>query len=145
MAEEASNEHTPPAFSFTDEASPSTKRYNTQSTSSHLGAYTTTGIHHTGIHTAMQNHNSISDDAWRYQWNNQHRPITDRTYNVDDFQRLPVLANGTRNTTQLMAHPASPGTKKTLKTEAPDSHCWSAAAEFYCNQRKETGRVVWYL
>ncbi|XP_065292999.1 uncharacterized protein [Dermacentor albipictus] len=26
---------------------------------------------------------SISDDAWRYHWNTQPRPITDRTYSVD--------------------------------------------------------------
>ncbi|XP_054920445.2 uncharacterized protein [Dermacentor andersoni] len=66
MAEEASNEYTPPAFSFTDEAAPSTSHGNTQGVSSDLGAYTT-----------------ISHDAWRYQWNTQHRPITDGTYNVD--------------------------------------------------------------
>ncbi|XP_054920600.1 uncharacterized protein [Dermacentor andersoni] len=66
MAEEASNEYTPPAFNFTDEASPSTSRDNTQGASSALGAYPT-----------------ISDDAWPFQWNTQHRPTTDGTYNLD--------------------------------------------------------------
>ncbi|XP_054920650.2 uncharacterized protein [Dermacentor andersoni] len=66
MAEEKSNEYTPPAFSFTDEASPSTSRDNTQGASPALGAYPT-----------------IFDDAWPYQWNMQPRPVTDGTYNLD--------------------------------------------------------------
>ncbi|XP_070382074.1 uncharacterized protein [Dermacentor albipictus] len=64
MAEETSNEYTPRAFSFTDEAS--TSRDNIQGASPALGAYPT-----------------ISYDARRYQWNTQHRPLTDETYTTD--------------------------------------------------------------
>ncbi|XP_065293020.1 uncharacterized protein [Dermacentor albipictus] len=66
MAEERVNEHTPPVFSFTDEETLSANRENTRGASSSLGTYPT-----------------ISDDAWRYHWNTQPRPITDRTYSVD--------------------------------------------------------------
>ncbi|XP_072141370.1 uncharacterized protein [Dermacentor andersoni] len=66
MAEEASNEYTPPAFNFTDETTPSTSRENTQGASSALGAYPT-----------------ISDDDCPFQWNTQPRPTTDGTYNLD--------------------------------------------------------------
>nr|XP_054920447.1 uncharacterized protein LOC129381533 isoform X2 [Dermacentor andersoni] len=63
MAYERSNEYTPPVFSFTDEATPIASRYNQGASSD---AYPT-----------------VSDDVWHYQWNTQHRPITDGTYNVD--------------------------------------------------------------
>ncbi|XP_072141874.1 uncharacterized protein [Dermacentor andersoni] len=41
MADERSNEYTPPVFSFTDEATISSSRENTQGASSSLSAYTT--------------------------------------------------------------------------------------------------------
>ncbi|XP_072141308.1 uncharacterized protein [Dermacentor andersoni] len=63
MAYERSNEYTPPVFSLTDEAAPIASSYNQGASS---GAYPT-----------------ISDDVWHYQWNTQHRPIIDGTYNVD--------------------------------------------------------------
>ncbi|XP_072141434.1 uncharacterized protein [Dermacentor andersoni] len=66
MAEKRSNVYTPPVFSFTDEATPSARRDDTQDVSSTLRAYTTT-----------------SEDAWPYQWITQQQPIMDGTKNVD--------------------------------------------------------------
>ncbi|XP_072141433.1 uncharacterized protein [Dermacentor andersoni] len=150
MAEKRSNVYTPPVFSFTDEATPSARRDDTQDVSSTLRAYTTT-----------------SEDAWPYQWITQQQPIMDGTKNVDsvtdnggtsclplwsrrsidrtrpsgscvgmvqaspnikEYLGLPVLTNGTRSTPRLTAHPASPGIQTILKIEAPVSHCQSTAA-----------------
>nr|XP_054930667.1 uncharacterized protein LOC129386606 [Dermacentor andersoni] len=35
---------------------------------------------------------SSSDDAWRYQWNTQHRPITNQTYKLDVLGHFDVIA-----------------------------------------------------
>ncbi|XP_065292987.1 uncharacterized protein [Dermacentor albipictus] len=56
---------------------------------------------------------SISDDAGLYPWNSQQRPITDGTYNVDEFLRQPVLTYGTRSTTWRIAHPPTVGIQAT--------------------------------
>ncbi|XP_054920140.2 uncharacterized protein [Dermacentor andersoni] len=66
MSEKRSNEYAPPVFRFTDEATPSARRDDTQDVSSTLRAYTTT-----------------SDDAWPYQWITLQQPIMDGTKNVD--------------------------------------------------------------
>nr|XP_054930677.1 uncharacterized protein LOC129386616 [Dermacentor andersoni] len=79
MGNERSYEYTPPEFSTTDEATASTTWDGSPCASSTLGAYTT-----------------IPDDAWNYQWNTQHTPITDGTYNVDD-----VPDNGSTTYQQL--------------------------------------------
>ncbi|XP_049514248.1 uncharacterized protein LOC125941299 [Dermacentor silvarum] len=101
MAEERSNGYTPPAFSSTDEATPSTSRDNTQGASSTLGAYRT-----------------ISDGPCPYQWNTQRGPIRDGTYSVDgasDNGRTGSLLQ--RSSTSI--DNARPSTSRAGMAEAP--------------------------
>ncbi|XP_049514249.1 uncharacterized protein LOC125941300 [Dermacentor silvarum] len=98
MAEKRS---TPPAFSSTDEATPSTSRDNTQGASSTLGAYRT-----------------VSDGPCPYQWNTQRGPIRDGTYSVDgatDNGSTGSLLQG--NSTS--ADNARPSTSRAGMAEAP--------------------------
>ncbi|XP_070382249.1 uncharacterized protein [Dermacentor albipictus] len=170
MAEDGKSGHTPPAFTFDDEAMPSTSQEFFEGAlwtsdcstticddsfedlwnaiNSHNDATDVTGHTHvteSGIASAqpaefrssvdhaqpstsragmveaspiLENIASISDDAWRYQWNTQQRPITDGTYNVDG-----VTDNGNTGYLHLGSSTridhAMPSTSRTGMEQAP--------------------------
>ncbi|XP_070386318.1 uncharacterized protein [Dermacentor albipictus] len=170
MAEDGKSGHTPPVFTFDDEAMPSTSQEFFEGAlwtsdcstticddsfedlwnaiNSHNDATDVTGHTHvteSGIASAqpaefrssvdhaqpstsragmveaspiLENIASISDDAWRYQWNTQQRPITDGTYNVDG-----VTDNGNTGYLHLGSSTridhAMPSTSRTGMEQAP--------------------------